>query len=353
MPLPQRALMTACRHSAAMLALACLAIACSPGDTLKHSRIRPTRNQALLGCILAARHAGGVIAQAVKSCEEEVPKIESVGLDSLAIDSMLTGKTGYSAPNLVSVCGGGDPRKSETGVEVGGYGVVVDGKTETITVIKPDKITIYGRDMTLTFQVGPLTSVAGGTKGGTDGGVKGGKDGGVKTPGSLSACAMVLVEAVNVLAQCEDRQWKGAGCEQLSARMHGCPDPTHIMVDPDQGYVCRAAVDAEAVKAAAVKACESRTTPGPTGGSPCTPPNVDDKGFFHDSGDICSNPQANVSPDGETCIVPLIIRAPPGVGQQDITALIIWARKTLGGPIFTPEPGTPLVEPSNPPRPHS
>jgi hypothetical protein len=360
-----------------MLALAFLAVACSPGATVTQARIRPTRNQALLGCLLAARQAGGVTAAAVKSCEEEVPKIGSMGFDSLAIDSMLTGRTAFSAPTLVSSCGGGDPKRSETGGEVGGYGVVVNGDTKSVTVVTPGKITIYQPDMTLTIEVGPITSVDGGTKagtdggtkagtdggtkggtdggakGGTDGGVKGGKDGGVKTPGSVSTCALVLAEALNVLAQCENRQWTGAGCEKLQARMRGCPDPTHIMVDPDQGYVCRATVDAEAVKDAAVRACESRTTPGPTGGSPCTPPNVDDKGFFHDSGDICSNPKANVSPDGETCIVPLVVRAPPGAGQPDITALIIWARKTLGGPIFTPKPPTPPRGPSDPPRPRN
>ena len=348
---PQRALMTACRHSAAIFALAFLVVACGPDATLTQARIRPTRNQALLGCLLAASHAGGVTAQAVKACEEEVPNIESAGLDSLKIDSMLTGRTGFSAPNLASVCGGGDPKKSETGVEAGGYGVVVDGKTETVTVIKPEKIIMYSRDMTLTIVIGPITPVGGGTTGGTDGGTKGGTDGGVKTPGPLSACAMVLVEAVNVLAQCADRQWKGAGCEQLNARMQKCPDPTRIMVDPDQGYVCHAVLDAEAVKEAAVRACESRTTPGPRGGSPCTPPSVDDKGVFHDSGDICSNPQADVSPDGETCLVPLVVKAPPGASQPDITALIIWARKTLGGPIFSPEPPKPQIGPSDPPRP--
>lgn len=158
-----------------------------------------------------------------------------------------------------------------------------------------------------------------------------------------SPCTQALDAARELLRECNRTGWKDFRCQQLHARMHGCPDPALILVDPEQGYSCGAGADPEAVKDAWVKKCEQRVKYGPDGSNPCEPPKLDGMGRVGSGriGDICNDPKAYTNPDNNDCIATLQVDR---FGQPDIQQIIVYGLNKIGGPIF-------VLPPRNPPPP--
>ena len=154
----------------------------------------------------------------------------------------------------------------------------------------------------------------------------------VRTAGEPSACDQALEGARELLRECHRTQWKDFRCQQLQARMSGCPDPVLILVDPDQGYSCGAKVNPEAVKDAWVAKCEQRVKFGPDGPNPCKPPVIDGAGRFGQGkmGDICGNPYAQTDPDRDECLTVTIGKE---FGAIDIQELLVVFLNKFGGPI--------------------
>ena len=173
----------------------------------------------------------------------------------------------------------------------------------------------------------------------------------VRTAGEPSACDQALQSARELLRECHRTKWKDFRCQQLRARMGGCPDPALILVDPDQGYSCGAKVDAEAVKNAWVAKCEQRVKFGPDGPNPCEPPMIDRSGRFGQGkmGDICGNPYAQTDPDRDECSTVTIGKQ---FGEIDIQELIVVFLNKFGGPIVViPTNPNPPPRPGPDPRP--
>ncbi len=157
-------------------------------------------------------------------------------------------------------------------------------------------------------------------------------------------CEAVLQSAREFLAECHRTGWKSTQCQQLHAKVKGCPDPTQIYVDPDAGYACAAPVDPQLVIDAWTRQCEQRTTPGPDGTSPCTKPDVSTSGriISADEDDICRNPLALTDPETDGCIKPIEVDE---FGQPGIGDLIVWGLGVFGGPIVVlplPRPPFPI-----------
>lgn len=173
-----------------------------------------------------------------------------------------------------------------------------------------------------------------------------------RTAGEGSVCESVLQSARETLRECNRNGWKSYTCQSLAAKMNHCPDPARIFVDPDAGYSCGAAIDAEAVKDAWVQQCQELVKYGPGGDNPCKPPNMYGNGRYvqGNSGDICSDPRAMVNPESGVCIRTLEVKNP--VGQPGIQELIVLALDKIGGPIVVlplgpkpPRPGGPDPRP--------
>jgi len=176
----------------------------------------------------------------------------------------------------------------------------------------------------------------------------------VRPSGQTSTCETVMETARELLRECNRNGWKSTPCQQLQAKMNGCADPTLILVDPEAGYTCGAAVDPKAVAEAWRKRCEQLTRPGPDGGTPCSPPSVEGKGFVirNRQGDVCTDPQAYVDPASGVCIRTLAVDT---FGQPNVQSIIDIALGRLGGPTFvlpsqTPPPPHPGPEPQPGPR---
>lgn len=171
--------------------------------------------------------------------------------------------------------------------------------------------------------------------------------------GGESTCGMVLQSARETLYECNRNGWKTHSCQSLAAKMKHCPDPALIYVDPDAGYSCGAAMDAEAVKDAWVERCEEIVKYGPGSDNPCKPPKVFGNGRYVDgnSNDICSDPRAMVEPASGACIGTLEVKTP--FGQTTIEELIVLALDKIGGPIVVlPLGPKPPPHPNGPePRP--
>lgn len=173
-----------------------------------------------------------------------------------------------------------------------------------------------------------------------------------RTAGESSACEMALQSARETLYECNRNGWKTQTCQSLQAKMNHCPDPALIYVDPDAGYSCGQAMDAEAVKDAWVQRCQEIVKYGPGGDNPCQPPKVAGNGRFVDGSgkDICLNPKAMVNPDSGVCVATLEVSK---FGQTDINQVIVLALDKIGGPIVvlphTPRPPSPRPGPE--PRP--
>jgi len=128
--------------------------------------------------------------------------------------------------------------------------------------------------------------------------------------------------------------------------MNNCPDPTLILVDPDQGYTCAGKPDAatvEAIKKAWVARCEENKKFGPDT-NPCERPTLDESGQVKGKiGEVCNDPHALVNPDSDVCAVTFHITK--AWGQPDIQDTIILGLKKLGGPIFVLPPRNPRPGP--------
>jgi hypothetical protein len=150
-----------------------------------------------------------------------------------------------------------------------------------------------------------------------------------------SECEQALQNAREILFECNRTGWKSADCQQLLARMHDCPDPATIYVDPELGYSCGEAIDPEALKAAWIEHCERLKDPGPEG-HPCTAPTVDGDAHYVLAGkiaeltNICKNPYAHVDPGESDCVA--TVEAKP-FGTPQIHQLTVWGLNHLGGPI--------------------
>lgn len=173
-----------------------------------------------------------------------------------------------------------------------------------------------------------------------------------RTAGEGSVCESVLQSARETLHECNRNGWKSHTCQSLAAKMNHCPDPALIFVDPDAGYSCGAAIDAEAVKDAWVEQCQELVKYGPGGDNPCKPPSMYGNGRYvqGNSGDICSDPRAMVNPESGVCIRTLEAKNP--FGQPGIQELIVLALDKIGGPIVVlplgpkpPRPGGPEPRP--------
>lgn len=147
-----------------------------------------------------------------------------------------------------------------------------------------------------------------------------------------SMCSTVLNSAREALRECNRTGWKATQCQQLNARMHGCPDPTLIYVDPESGYACGAKVDPQLVIDAWVEGCKAVTLPGPDS-DPCGPPKVNERGqiAWSSQKDICNNEIAYVGdPEQAGCIGTLKVN---NLVEQNVNELILYALNKLGGPI--------------------
>lgn len=157
-----------------------------------------------------------------------------------------------------------------------------------------------------------------------------------------SACAMVREAAREMVAECHRTGWKATPCQQLHAKMNGCPDPTRIYVDPDAGYACAPTVDPQLVIDAWTRLCEQNTTSGPEGGSPCHKPDPSASGRTMQGDDrvLCGNPIALTDPETDGCIAAIVVDT---FGDTDIGGLIVWGQGVFGGPIVVLPQRDPLV----------
>ncbi len=187
-----------------------------------------------------------------------------------------------------------------------------------------------------------------------------GSDGGTQPGGQTpkqqgsedSPCEQVLQAAREFVYECNRNGWKSYECQQLKARMEGCPDPALILVDPDQGYACGSRADPVAVANAYRERCQ-QLTQGVDGQDPCAPKVVTDGRFISDAAfDVCRSPFALIDPESNACATPLKVRDLGG-GIEDV---ILFGLNHLGGPIFVlpanPRPSgwNPKPEPRPGPR---
>jgi len=167
--------------------------------------------------------------------------------------------------------------------------------------------------------------------------------------GEMSACEEALQDARELLAECNRTKWKDTRCQQLQAKVHGCPDPTLILVDPDAGYTCAAQVDPEAAKKAWVLNCQQRVKYGPET-NPCEPPKIDKNGHYAqgDPSDVCNDPHAFIDPSGTMCWGEINLQQ---YGQPNIQQILVIALNRLGGPIVVIPVTNPPPPPTGGPRP--
>ncbi len=310
--------------SASTLGVALLLIGCQSDDSV-NTRLAPSRAASMVACILASEKPAATPERMIASCENQVAKIEFIGLDQLTVDGILAGLPGSDDPGISASCNSSDPNRAMSGVETMGYGIVMNGRKASVSVVQPDRVTSFQRDGST--ESAPIAATSAKA-------VAPGSKADIATASSqtgLSPCAVAIVQALTVVSLCDARQWSDRGCIALRARMAHCGDPTRLMIDPDVGYSCQPTVDASAVKSALENACESRGR----GGAPCKP-EVSVNGWVGDAGGICASADATMSADKETCFVPVVIKGPRGT--PGITAVIFWGRTTSGGPIFTAEP---------------
>jgi hypothetical protein len=171
-----------------------------------------------------------------------------------------------------------------------------------------------------------------------------------------SECEEALQQAREFLYECNRTGWKSSECQQLKARMYRCPNPTQILVDPEQGYTCGDTPDPLALASAWKERCEQLKR-GVDGTNPCEQPRIDGS-FRKVSGnggfDPCTDPAARVDPESGACAGTLVL---PNLGEVDIQAIAVYGLHKFGGPVFVipkdprPEGGwSPGPEP-RPPRP--
>jgi hypothetical protein len=186
------------------------------------------------------------------------------------------------------------------------------------------------------------------------------KLGGITRPAPSNACQDALQEAREFLGQCQMTEWKSAECQSLKARLEGCPDPSLIYVDPEQGYSCRPNIDPQALRQAWMDRCEQLKRPTVDGSNPCSPPQVDSDSRFVEPGDrnqVCGGPQVYVTPDVEpqdrSCVH--VLQLP--TFEKSLQQIYVWGLNNLGGPIVvfgprTDSPPTPGPQPRPGPDPN-
>ncbi len=304
-------------RAAAALFLALLAAACSSGGDVPTARLAPSHTAALVACVLSSPTTSATTSALLDACARQVPRIVAAGLDRQQIDGILAGTAGGADPGIRAACTTTGGTRAIAGIETMGYGVVMDNESQRVLIVQQDDVTTYHRDGEIESARLPASSNATGS-----------------SEAAPSACAMAILQAITIASLCADQQWAGGGCAMLKAPMQNCGDPKRQMVDPDLGFVCQPNVDGEAVTTAAATACAGR-------GGACAP-EASMNGWLRDPGGICASPRTLVSADRETCVVPVSVHGPSGTA--DITAVILWARTTSGGPIFTAEPAKPRGE---------
>jgi hypothetical protein len=148
-----------------------------------------------------------------------------------------------------------------------------------------------------------------------------------------SECEEALQQAREFLYECNRTGWKSSECQQLEARMNRCPDPTQILVDPDQGYTCGLTADPLAVASAWKAKCEELKR-GVDGTNPCEQPQIDPsfrKVIGNGGFDPCTDPAARVDPESGACAGTLVL---PKLGEVDIQQLAVYGLHKFGGPII-------------------
>lgn len=167
-------------------------------------------------------------------------------------------------------------------------------------------------------------------------------------------CAQVLHAAREFVRECNRTGWRTTACQQLNARMNGCPNPTQILVDPDQGYSCGQAADPKAVAEAWSRKCAQVTSPGPDGRTPCAPFSPlggDGRIYAGGAQNLCADTRAFIDGGSDMCYTTLEARNPLA---QSIEQLIAVISKQVGGPIIVlppPRPRGAAPEPRPRPRP--
>jgi hypothetical protein len=179
------------------------------------------------------------------------------------------------------------------------------------------------------------TSTGGGSSTGGSTSSAGSGSGGSQHGTRDSVCQKALQQAREFLYECNRNGWKTTQCQQLNAKMNGCPDPTLILVDPEQGYTCGDTPDPMAVVIAAREKCQQLKR-GVDGTDPCGIPSFDGMTLTAQSLDICSDPVAYVDPENGACITTLTL---PDMGT-DVQEIIVFALNKFGGPV--------IVLPTNP-----
>ena len=307
-------------RAAAALCLAFVATACQGGNG-QPARVAPSRTIAVLACMMGTSRTATNTSAVLDVCARQVPKIVATGFDQGTIDGVLAGNAAAADPGIRGACFRGDSTRAIAGIETMGYGVVMDGLSEQVVIVRQDDVTTYHRD-------GTVESAR------VSGNVVSSPDTAAPSGSRPSACTMMIAHALTVASICADLQWTGAGCVALRAKVLRCGNPPRLMVDPDVGFDCQPTVDAAAIARAATRACAEKG-----GAAGACAPEVSLNGWLSDPGGICASPRASVSADNETCVVPIGVSGPRSAA--DITAVILWGRTTSGGPVFTAEPAKP------------
>jgi hypothetical protein len=171
-----------------------------------------------------------------------------------------------------------------------------------------------------------------------------------------SPCEKALDNARAILRECNRTGWKDYSCQQLQAKMKGCPDPALIYVNPEQGYSCGESLDAagkEALKEAWVAKCEELKHFDPNGPNPCSPPTIDESSLTGRGaiGNVCNDPYAFVNPDSNECFATFDLNH-AGYGELNVQQIAVWGLNKLGGLIIIiPSPNPTPPEPGPLPRP--
>lgn len=161
-------------------------------------------------------------------------------------------------------------------------------------------------------------------------------------------CEEALQAAREFLYECHRTGWESSQCQQLQARLQGCPAPTQIYVDPGiGGFSCAPTIDAEALRNAWVARCELLHR-GVLGTNPCAQLKLDPDGRFAEAGStgFC-RPEVDtyVIPDGDGCIT--VVRVEQ-FGALNPQTLLVWAINKLGGPVVVLPVRDPVPAPQGP-----
>lgn len=282
----------------------------------------------MYACINDRVQNGLPIREAVAQCNEQLSRLQEFIAANSAFGAGLIAlgtKPSTTVPDVAGSCGGSaDPTRSEDkapkdGGAAEGEVIVTIGDIE---VIERVNTSVDGKTVQ-TFEFNKPTVITG-SSGGS-------KDGGTKQESGEGVCEAVADEARNVIAECNRTDWKNTVCQQIVALVNGCPDPTQIYVDPEQGYACGASADPETARVAYEGICRELARGGPDR-DPCTPfdPNGAGMVFNGPPGDLCSDPKARTESD--ECFGVIEVRDP--TGAKTWQEYVVWGQSVFGGPTF-------------------